>query len=493
MRNIDDSSSTPRLSFLIIVVTMFFALFECRDVAACTTILVGRTLTADGSVILGHNEDMGLTATGRLWSQQARSFKERVRIEVPYVSLQQPHRTHAYWASGNPKGSTGLGISTQHHHYDSVLVGMNQWGVAMACNWAHSKEEAVPKKGIRRYAIRQLILERSKTAREAVDLIGSLIDEHGQADWGGLIYNVADSNEAWVVETTTYHWAALRVPDDAIHAVANRFTIDDDFDLASQDLAQYAETCGWYDPSRGKLSFRDAYGLPEKMNQPYDINREARIHKLLDGKRGFIEPKDIFVVLRDRYEGTDKYTRPQQTPVWRENLDKDQSLSRTISSNLCQSSSVAQLRRNLPVEVGAIMWYTMANPGYSNYFPVYACADRVPEAFSLQDDKRSPDSAWWLFKNLQLAGDSNYESFYPLVSNFWSAHHDMVTVRQQHIEEKALSLIRDGNRDEAVVLLRTFTSIQAQDALNHAQHLLELVQTGKGESEPEKQHTGAHQ
>ncbi len=483
MRSSDDASTKRRLSFFVIVVILFVALFECRNVAACTTILVGKELTADGSVILGHNEDMGLEATGRLWSQRARRYKENASVDVPYINLPQPHYTHAYWASGNPKGSAGLGTSTQHLPYDSVLVGMNQWGVTMACNWAHSKEEAAPKKGIRRYAIRQLILERSETAHEAVELIGSLIDEHGQADWGGLIYIVADSNEAWVVETTTHHWAARRVPDDAIYAVANQFTIGDDFDLASQDLAQFAETSGWYDPRQGKISFRDAYGLPEKMNQPYDTDREVRIHKFLDGKRGFIEPTDIFVVLRDRYEGTDKYTRPQQTPVWREDLDKNPSLSRTISSNLCQSSSVAQLRGHLPVEVGAIMWYAIANPGYSNYVPIYAGADRVPEAFSWQDGKSSPDSAWWLFKNLQLAGDRDYEKFYPLVKNFWAAHHTSVTVRQQHIEGKVLSLVRDGSKDEAVALLRTFTFNQAQDALNQARHLLELVQPSREEAE----------
>ena len=491
MRSSDDASTKRRLSFLFIVV-MFFAIFECRDAAACLTILVGKELTADGSVILGHNEEVGLEATGRLWFQQARNFKESVRVEVPYVSLPQPDSIYAYWASGNPKGSAGLGISTQHLPYDSVLIGMNQWGVAMACNWAHSKEEVAPKKGIRRYAIRQLILERCKTAREAVELIGSLIDEHGQADWGGLIYNVADSNEAWVVETTTRHWVARRVPDDAIHAVANRFTIGDDFDLASQDLAQFAEARGWYDPNHGKLSFRDAYGLPEKMNQPYDIDRETRIHKLLDDKRGLIEPEDLFVVLRDRYEGTDKYTRPQQTSVWREDLDKKPSLSRTISSNLCQSSSVVQLRGHLPVEVGAVMWYAMANPGYSSYIPIYAGADRVPEAFSWQDGKRSPDSAWWLFKNLQLAGDRDYEKFYPLVNNFWTAHRASVAVRRQRIEEKALLLIRDGSKDEAVALLRTFIFNQAQDALNHARRLLELVKPTREESELARQKAGTH-
>jgi dipeptidase len=132
----------------------------------------------------------------------------------------------------------------------------------------------------------------------------------------------------------------------------------------------------------------------------------------------------------------------------------------------------------------------MANPGYSNYVPIYAGADRVPEAFSWQDSKSSPDSAWWLFKNLQLAGDHDYEKFYPLVKNFWDVHHALVTVRQQHIEGKALSLIRDGSKDEAVALLRAFTFNQAQDALNQAQHLLELVQPSRGEAELARQKAG---
>ncbi len=129
------------------------------------------------------------------------------------------------------------------------------------------------------------------------------------------------------------------------------------------------------------------------------------------------------------------------------------------------------------------MWYAMANPGYSNYVPIYASTDRVPEAFSWQDSKSSPDSAWWLFKSLQLAGDRDFERFYPLVNNFWTAHHASVIIRRQRIEEKALSLIRDGSKDEAVALLRTFTFNQAQDALNQAQHLLELVQPTREEAE----------
>ena len=459
---------------LIVATAGVFAFIAASDAEACTTILVGKSATADGSVLLAHNEDMGLEAAGRLWTTPARNFKKRGHIKVPYVSVTRPDETYAYWASGNPEQSSGLGVGAQHRAYDSVLVGMNQWGVAMACNWAHSKEQATPKKGIRRYAIRQMILERSKTARDAADLVGHLIDEYGQADWGGLIYNIADVNEAWVVETTTQHWVARRVPDDAVYAVANRFTIGSDFDMASDDLVQFAQTRGWYDPRHGAFSFRDAYGLPAKMHQAYDSEREARIHQLIAGKRGTLLPTDIFVVLRDRYEGTDKHTRPQQKPVWREDLDKDPSLFRTISTNLCQSSSVAHLRGNLPVEVGAVMWYAMANPSYSDYFPLYAGADRVPNLYGWNDSKRSPDSGWWVFKDLQLEGDRFYDAFLPLVKKTRAAEHAKVSKQQKSVEKQALAFFHEGNRQAGVELLRSFTFARAKAALDRAHNLREI-------------------
>ena len=86
----------------------------------------------------------------------------------------------------------------------------------------------------------------------AVGLTG-LIDEHGQADWGGLIYHLADPEEAWVIETTTRNWVARRVRDDEIHVTANRFRIGADYDLASDTLVGDAMAAGWLDATAEKL------------------------------------------------------------------------------------------------------------------------------------------------------------------------------------------------------------------------------------------------
>ena len=188
---------------------------------------------------------------------------------------------------------------------------MNQWGVTMSCNWMYSKEESLPEKGIRRYAIRQLILERCKTAREAVDLIGGFIDKYGQADWSGLDYCLADPKEAWIVETTSKNWVAKRVKDNEFIVIANRFVIGEDFDMASKGLMDYAVKMGWYDQKiDGKFNFKKVYGRPDRMNSPYDVDRENRASELLEGKHGVMTPEDLFQVLMDRYEGTNKFRKP---------------------------------------------------------------------------------------------------------------------------------------------------------------------------------------
>lgn len=444
---------------------------------ACTTILIGKSLTADGSVIHAHNEDMGNDAVGRLWALAPSSHPEGETLNVPYVELPQARSTLGYWASGNAQGAAGLGTSEQTRPYDSVLVGLNQMGVSMSCNWAHSREENREGVGIRRYAIRQLLLERATSARHGVEILGGLIDEFGQADWGGLVYNLADPQEAWVVETTTGHWVARRVRDDEIHVTANRFRIGSDFDLSSETLVSHAVAQGWLASADDELNFSQVYGRPDKMDQPYDTRREQRASRLLRGKAGVITPEDLFLVLRDRYEGTEYYTRPQEQPVWREDLEKKTSLSRTISTNLAQSTFVAHLRGDLPVAVGAVLWYGIATPSYAGYFPIYAGGNSVPTAFSRSDPDGSGGSAWWLFRRLQRAADRDYARNYLAIHTFWNSQHATVLERQRQIEAEALALLEAGKESEATRLLSSFTFSQAESTLYHARRLLQLLAT----------------
>lgn len=442
---------------------------------SCTTVLIGKDMTADGSVIHAHNEDMGFSAVGRLYSVKGKTHKSGEKLKIPYVTIPQVEKTYQYWASGNAYSSSGLGVSTETRPYDYVLVGMNHWGMTMACNWMWSKEENMSEEGIRRYAIRQLILERAKTAQDAVKIIADFIEQYGQADWGGLDYALADPNEAWIVETTTHHWVARKIKDDEILVIANRFTIGKDYDKSSKGLIEFAQKKGWYDPSKEDFSFRDAYGRPDKMDQAYDKDRETRVMSLLKEKQGIITPEDLFLVLRDRYEGTPKYTKPLNVENWRE-MSEGRLIPRTISNNLTQSSSVAHLRSDMPVEVGSVMWYSMVGPQYSGYFPVYAAATTVPDEYSNVNSTYSPDSAWWTSRMLQKVADQQFDIASPIANNFWTANHANITSKQRVIENKVINLINKGDRKKAVKLLNTFTYSQANTTLYHTRRLLKLFQ-----------------
>ncbi len=452
----------------------------------CTTVLIGKSLTADGSVIHAHNEDMGNQAVGRLWAVAPASHRQGETLQVSYVELPQAENTHGYWASGNAQGAAGLGTSEKIRPYDSVLVGLNRQGVSMSCNWAYSREANREGTGIRRYAIRQLLLDRASSARHGVEIIGGLIEEYGQADWGGLIYHLADPQEAWVVETTTRNWVARRIRDDEIRVTANRFRIGSEFDLSSKTLVGHAVAEGWLASPEEELDFAQVYGRPEKMDQPYDSRREQRAMQLLRGKAGVIVPEDLFVVLRDRYEGTEHYTPPRQQPVWREDLDKAPSLSRTISTNLTQSTFVAHLRGDLPVSVGAVMWLGLATPSYAGYVPLYAGGvapkggkrkSPIPEEFSSSDLEETGNSAWWLFRRLQRAADRDYPRAYPAIHSFWSSQYAVTLERKRRTEARALALLEAGKENEAAGLLSAFTFSQAHDTLYHGRRLLQLLES----------------
>ncbi len=463
----------PRTRTSAAALAVIAALAGPGAASACTTILIGRSLTADGSVIHAHNEDMGNEAVGRLWAVEPSPLSEGT-FGVPYVELQRLPSL-GYWASGNVQGTAGLGTSETIRPYDSVLVGLNQKGVAMSCNWAYSREENQEGSGIRRYAVRQLLLERATSARHGVEIIGALIEEHGQADWGGLIYHLADPNESWVVETTTRNWVAHRVRDDEIRVTANRFRIGSDYDLSSPTLASDAVANGWLAAAGGKLDFSKVYGRPGKMDQAYDTRREERALELLRGKAGVLTPEDLFAVLRDRYEGTDFYTPPRPGPVWREDLDANPRLSRAISTNLAQSTFVAHLRGDLPVGVGAVMWYGVATPSYAGYFPLYAAGGTLPAEFSDPIAGPGDDSAWWLFRRLQRAADRDYQRDYPAIHTSWTSRHAVTLEIQRQIEAKALTLLAAGEEDAPAKLLAAFTFSQAEQTLHHARRWLQLL------------------
>ena len=389
----------------------------------CTTILCGKNTTIDKSVIMGHNEDLGMMDIGKLWYVPKNSTSRQIDIQHISYNLKS---SFAYWATGN----------ANNKNYRNILVGVNENGVSMSCNWMNSKEQVLKKVGINRFALRQLILEEAKTAKEAVLLIGKMIETHGQADWSGLTYCLSDSNESWVVETTTSQWVAKRVADDEIYVVANRYTIGEVFDLHSKKLYDFAIKKGWYN-KKEPFNFSKVYGDAKIQNQHYDSDREERVRELLNSKKGFVEITDIFGVLRDRYFGTDKHQLPLKEECKRK-CRIAKGIARPISTNFTQSSFVAHLREGSEVSRENMFWYAFASPSYSGYFPVFIKAKAYTKQRKLVLNYQK--KIWMLFKELQLNGDKNYTENHVFSLLFWKNFEQGIINKLKVFENRKTSL-----------------------------------------------------
>lgn len=406
----------------------------------CTTILVGKDATADKTVIVGHNEDMGMLS-GKLLHHPKKTNQEK-DVKVNYSTIPQVPHTFEYWAAGNSKP-----VAEKHYDGGWILCGMNEFGVSIGCNTMSTREVRIPRgTGIMRYEIRKLILERSRTSRDAVSLVGRLIDIHSQCD-SPVAYCIADRNEAWVVETTYRHWVAKRIPDDGYHVIANQYTIDTEWDIASDDLVSYAIERGWYDPKEGPFHFKYIYGDQNTLDREINTSREFQGNFMLKNKVGTISVKDILSVLSlppIQTDGTQAYM------IW-------------------------HLRRNMPVEIGCVMWFGMCGANTGAAVPVYVGSSRVPEEYREASMEEDSTSAWWQFKRLQKLIYPRwweYSDRYLDIRKKLNQFQESVYKDQLIVEKKVLESLNQGHSDEAKELLSDFTYEKLKALLDEVREIL---------------------
>ena len=156
----------------------------------------------------------------------------------------------------------------------------------------------------------RLGLERGATARQALEVITTLLEAHGQggpcADQNpGLQYHnsflIADVGEAWVLETAGRHWTAERVTN-GVRNISNQLSIRRGFSLASEGLGDHARKAGW-SAGEDAVDFAAAFGWEELGELATRSTREVRGRQLLATGRGRITPEIMMEILRDHDGG----------------------------------------------------------------------------------------------------------------------------------------------------------------------------------------------
>lgn len=335
---------------------------------SCFTVIAGRNATADGSVLMAHNED---------------DHGEQL-VNIYLVPKNEQKGTPKYlWLE-----APGMEVS------DSFL---NEYGVAIVSDMCPSKEDKpeITDGGIL-YQLRVQAAKKAKTAREAVRIMGSLIDKYGYRSTGRS-YMVADCNEGWILSAVNgKHWVAARIPDDKVMIVPNNYVIDkinlaDTVNFAgSRDIIEYAISRGWYSPdTEGDFSFKKAYGTKEDYFADANVWRHLSAINYFSGKNNSSNP-DSFPFVFVPYK---KVTVEDMFNVMRshgENTDFAQEIKDRYKGkhpkNICNNSTiysiVYQLRGGMPVEKGAIAWTAIYHPCASVYHPLTLAMKKSPKGFT---------------------------------------------------------------------------------------------------------------
>ncbi len=378
---------------IILIIFLFFistiSVYSNNQKCSCNcfTIIAGKNATADGSVLLAHNEDDGGNRYLQIMRVPSKNFpspafaflKNGEKIEV------SSHTQELIWFE-----------MPELYFADSFL---NESGVVIVSNGCASKEKA-QEKGKISYMLRRLVAERARSAREAVLLLGKFVEKYGY-DSSGRTYSIADSNEGWMVAVVKgHHWVAERVDDDKVAIIPNHYNIhkidlkNSKKFLGSKDIISFAIKHGLYNPQKdGEFDFAKVYAT--NLKNTYNTYRQWSALRLIGGDRFKVEdiypfeitpekklsPKDLMRVLRDHFEGTEydlsKKKGGPNTPSTYEN-------KRPICVYTTRYSIVAQLRKNLPKPISSLLWVSIGKPDTSFFIPIYFGIKDFPADFSFK-------------------------------------------------------------------------------------------------------------
>jgi len=467
----------------------------------CSSIIIGKNASTTGKVILAHNEDdNGVVNQQHFVPRMKHAPGETIVFEDGTADIPQVSETYAYyWSemrSSKEKVSAADGF-------------VNEWGVAVYSDSCIScKEEASdPQPAGMLYALRRLVAERSRTAREGVEVAIGLIEAYGYN--GSRSYQICDQNEAWVLQVAKgKHYAAKRVPDDEVLYIPNWYTIHE-IDFAdtehknyyfASDLVSYSMKHGWYTPAKdgdySDFDFAKAYqGAGE--NQ-FNILRARNAWKLLMGR----EPDDIKQfsvklnekigaeeakkVMRSHYEGT----ADDMTCDYALNPHMDPKRHFTICNTWTIESSIVEFN-----EIPALtrIWRAALTPCISPYVPWYLGMTKIPDGYNwceplvaqkthfcppASDDEYHIDRAFWTFMTVKYLTDFDYKGTHEILQESIRALEENWSVEQADVEAEYHTKLKKDPA-AATEFITEYTTAQAKKAWDWAQTMIQRLGEAK--------------
>lgn len=481
----------------------------------CTTIMVGRHASTDGSVMTSHSCD----GNYRTWLEIFPHLKFEKGVMHP-VYWGMLHTEEAWDMTKVTKKGEIPEVAETYAYLNTAYPCLNEKQLAIGETTIYGREELRNEDGL--FLIEELekiALQRCKTAREAIALIGRLAEEYGYGDLAECI-TLADPKEVWQLEISgsgkgkpSSIWCAQRIPDDNVGVCANIpriSTIDfknSDYFMYSTDLQDVAKKLGYWDGKEplkfwkiinGKKPFaiREYFifsTLAPSLNLSFDA--EELPFSVKPEKK--LSPRDVMKYFRETYEGTQwdmtknllisvkekdkdgkEIEKKVKTPVINNWMSNDLRTllnelkpgvverQRTIAITGCSYSHVIQCRSWLPDEVGAIAWFSFDNPGQSPRIPIFSGVLSLPASFSICGQQRyRTDAAIWSFRETNRLATVNWSRGRTLIEPSVKELEDKAFEELPAIEKRVIELVKEGKNEDAKKYVTTYTNNFAASAM----------------------------
>lgn len=408
----------------------------------CTTLLVGRKASQDGSTMIARTDD-GHFDVKKIVVVPPEKQPRKYRSKISHVEIPLPENPLRYTACPSVDPKEGIWAAT----------GINEANVGMTATEtitsnprvlaadpmvvykkATSRKEKDAIGGIGEEDFVVLVLPYIRSAREGVLRLGKLLEEYGTYESNGIAWN--DEHEVWWMETIGgHHWMAVRVPDDQVVMMPNQFGLDH-FDLedafgkqenclCSQDLRQFIQENQLDLNQDGVFNPRYIFGSRRDMDHIYNTPRawfmgrylapdshtwdgpDAEFHPESDNLPWSLRPdrkvavEDVQYILSGHYQGT-----PYDPYINRDTGMRG--MYRSIGINRTGVTSICQIRPDQKAK--GLEWICFGSTTFGAFLPLYPQVREMPDYVRKVTLETSSENYYWASRLIGALADSQYSS-----------------------------------------------------------------------------------
>ena len=408
----------------------------------CTTVLVGRKASNDGSTMIARTDD-GHFDVKKLIVVNPKDQPKKYRSKISHAEIELPENPMRYTSCPSVDDRDGIWAAT----------GINEANVGMTATEtitsnprvlaadplveyrkAKTRREKDVPGGIGEEDIVVLVLPYIRTAREGVKRLAALLEKYGTYESNGIAFN--DEHEVWWLETIGgHHWMARRVPEDAVVINPNQFGMDS-FDLedafgkqeaclCSKDLREFIAENHLNLNQTEEFNPRNVFGSRRDMDHVYNTPRAWFMGRYLtpeshvwEGPQAEFTPEsdnipwslvpdrkvaveDVQYMLSGHYQGTDF------DPYINRDTGK-RGMYRSIGINRTGVTSVCQIRGDKACK--GLEWICFGSTTFGAFLPLYPHVERMPAYVSHVTLDTSTENYYWGSRLIGALADSAYNS-----------------------------------------------------------------------------------